>query len=81
MAAIRAGTGLRKVKESDKRDRSAAAVPGNSNESASAAPAGGAAGGGMMGALQEALNKRKQKVSGSGTHSILMIFPYKFRIG
>ena len=66
MAAIRAGTGLRKVKESDRRDRSAAAIPGSANESASAAPAGGAAGGGMMGALQEALNKRKQKVSGSG---------------
>ena len=72
MAAIRAsggkgGGGLRKVKDNEKKDRSAAFVPGASNESSSAAPSGGTAPqGGLAGALQDALAKRKQKVSGSG---------------
>ncbi|KAI2243511.1 hypothetical protein LOZ14_000594 [Ophidiomyces ophidiicola] len=71
LASIRAagGSGLRKVKDSDKRDRSAAIVPGGSNGAPAAAAAAGVgagvAAGGMMGALQEALAKRKQKVSGS----------------
>lgn len=71
MAAIRAsggkgGGGLRKVKENEKRDRSGAAVPGSASESSAPTPSGGAAQGGLAGALQDALAKRKQKVSGSG---------------
>ena len=72
MASIRAsggksGGGLRKVKESEKKDRSAAFVPGASNESSTPAPSsGGTPQGGLAGALQDALAKRKQKVSGSG---------------
>ncbi|KAF5855439.1 magnesium ion transporter, partial [Aspergillus alliaceus] len=70
LAAIRAsggkgGAGLRKVKDSEKKDRSEAAVPGSANESSTASAGGGAAQGGMAGALQAALDKRKQKVSGS----------------
>ncbi|GAB1197106.1 hypothetical protein APSETT444_006392 [Aspergillus pseudonomiae] len=70
MAAIRAsggkgGGGLRKVKDTDKKDRSAAMVPGSANESSAASTGGGAAQGGMAGALKAALDKRKQKVSGS----------------
>lgn len=58
---------MRKVSESEKKDRSGAFVPGGANES-SAAPSSGSAGpqGGLAGALQDALAKRKQKVSGSG---------------
>ncbi|KAJ5180067.1 hypothetical protein N7492_003277 [Penicillium capsulatum] len=75
MAAIRAsggqgGGGLRKVKETDKKDRSAAMVPGGANESAAASSGGGAPQGGLAGALQDALNKRKKKVSGSGKWSL-----------
>ncbi|KAK5941638.1 hypothetical protein PMZ80_005587 [Knufia obscura] len=58
--------GLRKVKDTEKRDRSAAAVPGA--ESAAPPPPGGAPAppeAGLAGALQAALQKRKQKVSGS----------------
>ncbi|OJD27117.1 hypothetical protein ACJ73_01484, partial [Blastomyces percursus] len=68
LASIRAGTGLRKVKDSEKRDRSAAAVPGASSETQSSPSSGGAGAGepnSMLGSLQAALNKRKQKVSGS----------------
>lgn len=77
LASIRtSGTGgLRKVKPTEKRDRSAAAVPGGESPAppppggAPAAPAGDA--GGLAGALQAALNKRKQKVSGSGKFETL----------
>ncbi|KKK25078.1 hypothetical protein AOCH_007214 [Aspergillus ochraceoroseus] len=70
MAAIRAsrgqgGGGLRKVKDSEKRDRSGAVVPGGANESAATPSAGAGPQGGLAGALQDALAKRKQKVSGS----------------
>lgn len=70
MAAIRAsggkgGGGLRKVKESEKRDRSAALAPGGTHDSPTAT-GGGAPQGGLAGALQDALARRKQKVSGSG---------------
>jgi ribosomal protein S9 len=43
-------------------------VPGGANESSSAATpsSGGGPQGGLAGALQDALAKRKQKVSGSG---------------
>lgn len=76
MASIRAsggkgGGGLRKVSEAEKKDRSGAHVPGGANESSSGTPSGGGAPqGGLAGALQDALAKRKQKVSGSGKYSI-----------
>ncbi|KAJ5437836.1 uncharacterized protein N7458_008834 [Penicillium daleae] len=71
LAAIRGsggagGGGLRKVKDSDKKDRSSAMVPGSAAESSAAATSsGGGPQGGLAGALQDALNKRKQRVSGS----------------
>ncbi|KAJ5887482.1 hypothetical protein N7495_007523 [Penicillium taxi] len=58
------GGGLRKVKDSEKRDRSNAMVPGGS-DSAAASSSGGAPQGGLASALQDALSKRKQRVSGS----------------
>ena len=72
---IRGGARLKKVSDTEKRDRSAAAVPG----SEPAAPAaGGAAGGaaasgaeaqgGLAGALASALAARKSKVSHSGKY-------------
>ncbi|KIW57554.1 hypothetical protein PV05_06095 [Exophiala xenobiotica] len=74
LAAIRGtgGGGLRKVRDSEKRDRSSAMVPGS--ESTAPAPPGGAPGspasaadaqGGLAGALAAALSQRKKKVSGS----------------
>lgn len=63
--------GLKKVSDTEKRDRSAAALPGG-GAGAPDAPSGGGAGapagdaGGLAGALQAALNQRKKKVSGSG---------------
>lgn len=77
MASIRSsggkgGGGLRTVKDSDKKDRSAAFVPGSANESSAAPSSGGSAPqGGLAGALQDALAKRKQKVSGSGKYPSL----------
>ncbi|CAI7649952.1 unnamed protein product [Penicillium glandicola] len=69
LASIRASGGhggLRKVKDTEKKDRSNALVPGGVNESSATSPnAGGAPQGGLAGALQDALNKRKQRVSGS----------------
>ncbi|KAK5065394.1 hypothetical protein LTR84_001232 [Exophiala bonariae] len=76
LAAIRgtggkSGGGLRKVKDSEKRDRSAAQVPGSENVAsapsggAPGSPAGGADQGGLAGALAAALSQRKKKVSGS----------------
>ncbi|KAG0157307.1 hypothetical protein PDIDSM_4492 [Penicillium digitatum] len=71
LASIRAsgghgGGGLRKVKETEKKDRSKALMPGAANESSTTSPsAGGNPQGGLAGALQDALNKRKQRVSGS----------------
>ncbi|KAJ9659071.1 hypothetical protein H2198_003360 [Neophaeococcomyces mojaviensis] len=77
LAAIRGGGagGLRKVKDTDKRDRSAAMVPGSENVAATSGGGGGGGGGGspapagdaagLAGALQAALNQRKKKVSGS----------------
>ncbi|EED19399.1 actin associated protein Wsp1, putative [Talaromyces stipitatus ATCC 10500] len=69
LAAIRAsggkgGSGLRRVNDSEKRDRSAAMVPGTSNETAASTPSAAPAGG-IAGAIQNALDKRKQKVRGS----------------
>jgi Wiskott-Aldrich syndrome protein len=81
LADIRGGARLKKVSDAEKRDRSAAAIPGS--ESAAPAASGGkagesssdaAAGGGLAGALASALAARKSKVSHSGT-LILFIFP------
>ena len=74
LASIRAsggigGGGLKKVSESEKRDRSAAAVPGASSDgrlsggSGAPAPSGG---GGLADALAAALSTRNKKVSASG---------------
>ncbi|GAB7346698.1 hypothetical protein MBLNU459_g1816t1 [Dothideomycetes sp. NU459] len=68
LADIRGGARLKKVSDSEKRDRSAAAVPGGDPSASSAAapaPGGGDAGGGLAGALASALAARKSKVSHS----------------
>lgn len=77
LAAIRGsggshGGGLRKVKDSEKHDRSSALVPG-SESSGPPPPSGAVPGspaqpdqGGLAGALAAALSQRKKKVSGSG---------------
>ncbi|CAF9907052.1 MAG: hypothetical protein GOMPHAMPRED_005006 [Gomphillus americanus] len=71
LASIRnaggSGTGgLRKVKESEKRDRSAAAVPGSETAASVSSPTtGGAAAGGLAGSLAAALAARNKKVSAS----------------
>ncbi|KAH9828107.1 wiskott-Aldrich syndrome protein homolog-like protein 1 [Teratosphaeria destructans] len=71
LADIRGGARLKKVSDSEKRDRSAALVPGQES-SAPPAPGGGGAGGGgaeaqggLAGALASALAVRKSKVSHS----------------
>lgn len=80
LAAIRgtggAGSGsLRKVKDTEKKDRSAAMVPGTASDSPAAPSGGGTPAGGLAGALQDALAKRKQKVSGSGMLFSLIFEP------
>lgn len=69
LADIQKGARLKKVSDQEKRDRSAAAVPGG--EAAAPAPGGAgggdaAAGGGLADALASALAARKSKVSHSG---------------
>jgi hypothetical protein len=75
LGEIRGGARLKKVSDQEKRDRSAAAVPGS--EPAAPAPGGAAAGGaapggdaqgGLAGALASALAARKSKVSHSGEY-------------
>ena len=74
LASIRASGGvgggrLKKVSDTEKRDRSAAAVPGAAATSASggnATPATTGAGGGLADALAQALSARNKKVSASG---------------
>ncbi|KAK2745549.1 hypothetical protein FQN57_003674 [Myotisia sp. PD_48] len=68
LASIRAssgGNGLRKVSAAEKRDRSSAVVSNGSADPQSSSIPPQAPQGGMMGALQDALNKRKKKVSAS----------------
>ncbi|MCJ1462410.1 hypothetical protein MMC07_001011 [Pseudocyphellaria aurata] len=70
LASIRASggiSGLKRVSSKDKRDRSAAAVPGAASGSGSGggAPPAPPAGGGLADALAAALSQRKSKVSGS----------------
>jgi neural Wiskott-Aldrich syndrome protein len=77
LADIRGGARLRKVADSDKADRSAAAVPGTETKASTpgAAPAGGAEAG-LAGALASALAQRKKKVADSGKFFglILLLF-------
>ncbi|KAL8732359.1 MAG: hypothetical protein Q9166_002757 [cf. Caloplaca sp. 2 TL-2023] len=73
LASIRASGGvgggkLKKVSDAEKRDRSAAAVPGAAPSAASggaSAPSAPAAGGGLADALAAALSQRNKKVSAS----------------
>lgn len=77
LADIRGGARLKKVSDAEKKDRSAAMVPGS--EAATAAPAsGGASGGGdaqggLAGALASALAARKSKVSHSGKPDTFLV--------
>ena len=76
LSDIRGGAKLKKVSDKDKRDRSAAAVPG-SEPAAPAPSAGGGAGGGdaqggLAGALASALAARKSKVSHSGEYPLTL---------
>jgi Wiskott-Aldrich syndrome protein len=72
---------LKKVDRSQIRDRSAAMVPGGNDTGPHGsglpppgiAPGGG--GGGMADALAAALQKRKEKVSRSGTLPSCLLFP------
>nr|POE79338.1 hypothetical protein CFP56_07403 [Quercus suber] len=69
LADIRGGARLKKVSDQEKRDRSAAMVPGTESAVAPPASSGGAGGGdaqgGLAGALASALAARKSKVSHS----------------
>jgi hypothetical protein len=71
LSDIRGGARLKKVSDQEKRDRSAAAVPGSEPAaptpgSSGGAGTGGDAQGGLAGALASALAARKSKVSHSG---------------
>jgi hypothetical protein len=74
LGEIRGGARLKKVSDQEKRDRSAAAVPGSEpaapapGAAAGGAAAGSDAGGGLAGALASALAARKSKVSHSGEY-------------
>lgn len=81
LASIRASggiSGLKRVSSKDKRDRSAAAVPGTAPSSGSGggAPPAPQAGGGLADALAAALSQRKSKVSGSGMLSKVSLWKY-----
>jgi neural Wiskott-Aldrich syndrome protein len=70
LADIRGGARLKKVSDSEKRDRSGAMVPGSEPAAPPPPSAGGAGGGdaqgGLAGALASALAARKSKVGNSG---------------
>ena len=71
LADIRGGARLKKVSDTEKRDRSQAMVPGSESSapappSSGGAPAPGGDAGGLAGALASALAIRKSKVSHSG---------------
>ncbi|KAL1639516.1 hypothetical protein SLS58_007820 [Diplodia intermedia] len=67
LASIRGGARLKKVSDTEKKDRSGAAVPGSSSSPPPTAGGGGGAGdgGGLANALASALAARKSKVSHS----------------
>jgi len=68
LADIRGGARLKKVSDQEKKDRSAAAVPGSKEPAAGSSGGAAAAPGdaGLAGALASALAARKSKVSHSG---------------
>jgi hypothetical protein len=69
LADIRGGAKLKRVSSQEKRDRSAAAVPGGEPASTpSGAPATPGGEAGLAGALASALAARKAKVSHSGKY-------------
>ena len=71
LSDIRGGARLKKVSDAEKRDRSAAIVPGSEPSAGTPSPApAGPADGGLAGALASALAARKSKVSHSGKCSI-----------
>lgn len=73
---------MKKVSDTEKRDRSAAAVPGTAssapNGGASAPSAPPASGGGLADALAAALSQRNKKVSASGKifHPYVVSLPF-----
>nr|POE59153.1 proline-rich protein las17 [Quercus suber] len=77
LADIRGGARLKKVSDQEKRDRSAALVPGTESAVAPAPSSGGGGGGdaqgGLAGALASALAARKSKVSHSGKFETCII--------
>lgn len=78
LASIRASggiKGLKRVSSQEKRDRSAAAVPGMAEKSSSGGGAAStpSAGGGLAEALAAALSERNKKVSASGMLSEVLI--------
>lgn len=77
LADIRGGARLKKVSDTEKKDRSAAAVPGSEPVGGAGGASGPATPGGeagLAGALASALAARKAKVSHSGKHSILSLW-------
>jgi hypothetical protein len=70
LADIRGGARLKKVSDSEKRDRSQAAVPGAETPAGAAGSGPATPGGeaGLAGALASALAARKAKVSHSGMY-------------
>lgn len=81
LASIRASGGigggrLKRVSSQEKRDRSAAMVPGGASTGAAGGGAAQApsAGGGLADALAAALSQRNKKVSASGTYQRLQSF-------
>lgn len=81
LADIRGGARLKKVAEADKRDRSAAQIPGAEPTAPPPPPSGGSGGtadaqGGLAGALASALAARKSKVSHSGMFFSSIPYPY-----
>jgi Wiskott-Aldrich syndrome protein len=81
LADIRGGARLKRVSSQEKRDRSAAMVPGGEPAAAGGAAGGAApnaAEGGLAGALASALAARKAKVSHSGEfYPIFHVYMFK----
>ncbi|CAD0111112.1 unnamed protein product [Aureobasidium uvarum] len=76
LASIRGGARLKKVSDQEKKDRSAAAVPGSEPPAPSGPSSGGGGGdaaGGLAGALASALAARKSKVSHSGEFCLCFV--------
>ena len=77
LSDIRGGARLKKVSDTEKRDRSAAAVPGGEPAAPPPPSSGGGGGdaqGGLAGALASALAARKSKVANSGEFCQVLFF-------